>query len=337
MIDSAIFKVKAGDGGNGLVGFRQEKYVPKGGPDGGNGGDGGSVFLKTSSHLNTLSFFAGKNSFKAEDGDHGGRAKRTGKNGGDLTILVPLGTLVYEVKGKRKKLLVDLKDPDSEICLIQGGKGGRGNWFFRSSTNTTPREAEEGEKIEEKTINLELKVLAQVGLVGLPNAGKSTLLSVLTRARPKIASYPFTTLSPNLGVMKNGHGKELVIADIPGLIEGASEGRGLGFKFLKHIERCRLLVFVLFPEEEMLEFSKEKLASSIWKQMLKIKKELKSFNETLSSLPAIVILNKKDLLPKERIEAIESFFSSHDQPILSISAATQEKIPDLSLAILFSF
>ena len=251
MIDYAKIYIKAGDGGDGKVGFRREKYISKGGPDGGDGGDGGSVYLVVNKDLNTLTPFQFKKKFEAERGQAGGKAKKHGKDGVDLIIEVAPGTSVKI--GSREFDMIRVED---KVCVAHGGKGGLGNWQFRSSTNTTPMVAEKGTLGEEREVTLELKLLADVGLIGLPNAGKSTLLSVLTKARPKIANYPFTTLEPNLGVVIIGKGSELehrkvpnlkalVLADIPGLIEGASRGKGLGHTFLRHVERCGLLVHVL--------------------------------------------------------------------------------------------
>ncbi|MCJ7827799.1 GTPase ObgE [Patescibacteria group bacterium] len=285
MIDEAKFIVRAGDGGNGSVNFRREKFVPKGGPDGGDGGKGGSVYFETDPGLNTLDYYAGKNLIEAESGGAGAKKKMKGKDGADLVLKVPVGTQVYV----DEKLMADLDKPRQRLLIAHGGEEGLGNWQFRSSTNTTPLEAEDGEPGEERNISLELKVLAQVGLVGLPNAGKSTLLSVLTRAKPKIGSYPFTTLEPNLGVMER-QGKTLIAADIPGLIEGASEGKGLGIKFLKHIERCRVLIYVLFPQDEWLEKSAEELVVLMSGQLKTVQSELKEYKEELKDLPIILVV-----------------------------------------------
>src|SRR3990167_4047124 len=236
MIDYAKITVTGGNGGGGKVAWRQDKFVIKGGPDGGNGGLGGSVYLTADPNLNTLKNFQFQKKFKAEDGGRGGKNRRTGRGGQDLIIKVPVGTVVNKS--------LDLVKPGESICVARGGHGGRGNWVFRSPTLTTPKFADPGEPGEVKILALELKLLADVGLIGLPNAGKSTLLSVLTKATPKIADYPFTTLEPNLGVMQLIE-SAFVLADIPGLIEGASVGKGLGVEFLRHIERCKILVHVL--------------------------------------------------------------------------------------------
>jgi len=326
MIDEACFTIKAGDGGNGVVHFRRMKFVPKGGPDGGDGGNGGSVYIQTDPNLNTLRFFAGKDRFGAKNGEPGREKKMHGKNSEDVVLKVPVGTIIYD--DETDQIIADLHKPDSRLCLAKGGRGGRGNWHFRSSTNTTPVEAEKGEKRELKKILLKLKILAQVGLVGLPNAGKSTLLSVLTRAKPEIASYPFTTLSPNLGVMDG-----LIIADIPGLIEGASQGKGLGTQFLKHIERCLLLIYVLFPEDHELELGGKKLADQLWRQKEKIQNELKIFNPQLLQLASLTIINKKDIISDKQTKAIETYFKSKKEDILIISAATCENLEVLTCQI----
>lgn len=329
MIDEARFFVKAGDGGDGRVSFRREKFIPRGGPDGGDGGRGGSIFLETDSNLNTLRFYAGKDRFMAKDGQPGGRAKKHGKNSDNLVLKVPIGTLV--LNAKTNKVLADLDRPGKRFCPVRGGHGGRGNWHFRSATNTTPRQAEEGKKGGQKELLLELKVLAQIGLVGLPNAGKSTLLSVLTEAKPKIANYPFTTLSPNLGVMKTPDRKDgLVIVDIPGLIEGASQGKGLGIRFLKHIERCRLIIYVLFPEDHNLELTDQKLAERLWEQKQEVWDELKAFNPHLLEVPNLVVINKKDLLSERQVRAIKAYFKAKKQTILLVSAVTKENLKALT-------
>ncbi|MBU0569299.1 GTPase ObgE [Patescibacteria group bacterium] len=327
MIDEARFKVKAGDGGNGRVSFRREKYVPKGGPDGGDGGDGGSVFIKADANLNTLRFYAGKDRFEARNGYGGGGGKEHGKDAKSIVLTVPVGTIVYDIETKQQ--LIDLDKPEMQYCLAKGGKGGRGNWHFRSSTNTTPRYAESGTLGEVKKIQLKLKVLAHIGLVGFPNAGKSTLLSVLTGAKPEIANYPFTTLSPNLGVMKTPGRDGLIIADIPGLIEGASEGKGLGTRFLKHIERCKLLVYVLYPEDDNLELQNKKFAEALWKQKQKLERELKTFNPLLLKLPSLTVVNKKDLFNEKQAQAIKNFFKTKKQDVIIISAVTKENLETL--------
>jgi GTPase len=280
-IDRAKIRVKAGDGGNGVVSFRRESYVPRGGPDGGNGGVGGSIILEADPHLHTLLDFHYLTHFRAPRGAHGGGARRSGRNGDDLLVRVPLGTRVYE----GQELLVDLVQPQQRFTAAEGGRGGRGNSEFATSTNRAPRKATTGKPGQERELLLELKLMADVGLVGLPNAGKSTLLSVLTSARPKIAPYPFTTLHPNLGIVRPTEFTSFVLADIPGLIDGAAEGKGLGFEFLRHIERTRVLVYMLDA------------SSRQPREDLKVlKRELKKWNPDLVKRPALVVLSKCDLL-----------------------------------------
>ncbi len=363
MIDEVEFSVKAGDGGDGVVHFRREKYVPKGGPDGGDGGKGGSIWLVADSNFNTLKFFAGKDKFEAGNGKRGMRARRHGEDGEDIVLKVPVGTVVSALRlsgsshrsrsaqgdkldlkslsslskeDVKTKVITDLDEVGRKVCVARGGRGGRGNWHFKSSTNTTPREAEDGEKGEEKLIRLTLKVLANVGLVGFPNAGKSTLLSVLTDAAPKIAGYPFTTLSPNLGVLKKGS-KSLILADLPGLIEGASKGKGLGIQFLKHVERCELLVYVLFPTEEMLSYKAGEFSKEIFKQYTLVRKEVGTYKNELKNLPSILVLNKIDILKEEQVEEVEKYFARRKLKVLPISAVTGKGIADFKSVVVETF
>lgn len=280
-VDRAKIRLKAGDGGNGIVSFRREAYEPQGGPDGGDGGHGGSIFFEADPQLQTLLDFHYRSSFKAERGRHGSSSRSTGKSGEDLIIKVPLGTRLFE----GDQLLVDLNQPGERFQAAQGGRGGRGNSNFATSTNQAPRKSTPGTRGAERTLLLELKLMADVGLVGLPNAGKSTLLSVLTAARPKIAAYPFTTLHPNLGIVRPDDYTTFVLADIPGLIEGASEGKGLGYEFLRHIERTRVLVYLI---DATSEHPKEDLKV--------LKRELKHWNPDLANRPSLVVLSRSDLL-----------------------------------------
>lgn len=337
MIDEVIFSVKGGDGGDGSVHFRREKYVPRGGPDGGDGGDGGSVFFVSDPNLTTLRFYSGKDRFVAQKGRHGGKSKKHGEDGEDIELRVPVGTVVEVVSGKdaeRGEFYADLKAGDMRVCVAHGGQGGRGNWHFKSPTNTTPRTAEPGTPGEARWLRLSLKVLAQVGLVGLPNAGKSTLLSILTAAKPAIAAYPFTTVSPNLGVL-TANSASLIIADIPGLIEGASRGKGLGIAFLKHIERCELLVYVLFPEDWVLAGApgERKLGETIWQQQEQLRVELSAFSPLLLQLPSIIVLNKIDLLSDKEVTDIRRVFRDQRVALIPISAATLANIEALKRAI----
>lgn len=320
MIDEAKCTFIAGSGGDGKVSFHREKYVDRGGPDGGNGGTGGSIFLLTDPNIHTLRFFSGKPKIKAKDGEPGGKDKRHGKNSPDTTIHVPVGTVLYDADTGEQ--IVDLYRPNFRYCLLRGGKGGRGNWEFRTATNQAPDTAEPGQEGKSVHVQIRLKILAQVGLVGLPNAGKSTLLSVLTRARPKIAGYPFTTLEPNLGVLKTPTGTNLVIADIPGLIEGASDGKGLGTQFLKHIERCKIIVYVLYPTDTELSMNAEQLYRSLVKQLQQVKQELKNFSSTLLDKPSLHVLNKIDLLDPQIVDEIQKRFAADDINLIPLSAAT---------------
>lgn len=284
-IDSAKIHVKAGDGGNGVISFRREKFVPKGGPDGGDGGDGGSVYVVADRNLSTLLDFRYAPHYKAERGAHGQGSRKSGVSGKDVIIKVPCGTLVKDAQ--TGELLADLTEHGAKVLVAKGGKGGRGNQHFATPTNRAPRYAEKGQPGEERWIELELKLLADVGLVGFPNAGKSTLISVLSAAKPKIADYPFTTLEPNLGIARYQDYKSFVIADIPGIIEGASEGKGLGLKFLKHIERTKVLA-ILIPATSDDPKREYKILTT----------ELKKFSLALAEKPKIVVVTKMDIAPE---------------------------------------
>jgi len=332
MIDEASFVAKAGNGGDGQVSFRREKNRPKAGPDGGNGSIGGSIYLESNSNLNTLRDLAGKKHIVAETGARGKRGRATPKKTEDITLQVPVGTMVYNAD--TSELLVDLDKSGMRFCLACCGKGGKGNWCFKSSTNVTPTETTIGEKTKPINVQLKLKVLAQIGFAGLPNAGKSTLLSVLTKAKPKIANYPFTTLSPNLGVMETADKKDsLVIADIPGLIKGASLGKGLGIQFLKHLQRCQLIVYVLYPEEDMLILAGKSLAQELWEQKEKIENEMTQFSPDLVKISSMIVINKKDLLSQEQQDLILSFFKTKKEKVMLISAVTNNNIQAFSYAL----
>jgi GTP-binding protein len=284
-IDEAEIHVAAGDGGSGCVSFRREKYVPKGGPDGGDGGNGGSVIFFADPHKDTLLDFAGKHHWKAERGEHGMGQKMYGKAGDDLVIPVPRGTLIYDED--HHILLADLTEPGKQIVIARGGKGGRGNWHFKTSTNQAPRYAEPGTEGQQRNLKLELKLIADVGLVGMPNVGKSTLLRAISAARPKVADYPFTTLDPQLGIVQLDGNRRLVVADIPGLIEGAQHGAGLGHAFLRHIERTKVIVHLLdlFPTD----------GSDPAENYRKIRAELEAFSPVLAHKREIVAPNKIDI------------------------------------------
>ncbi|GAB6189300.1 GTPase ObgE [Marinitoga arctica] len=316
-IDEAIITVSAGKGGDGVVSFRREKFVPKGGPDGGDGGDGGNVILVSTMDLNTLTNFRFKKKFRAENGKNGQGKKMHGRNGKNLIIKVPVGTLVYD--NETNELIADLKYPNQYVVVARGGKGGRGNIHFVNSRVQAPTIAEKGVEGETKVLKLELKVLADVGIIGYPNVGKSTLISVISNARPKIANYHFTTLIPNLGVVNMGDGNSFVVADIPGLVPGAHEGIGLGDKFLKHVERCYCLV-------HMLDIS-ESEGRSVLDDYHTIRNELDKFSPELSKKLEIIAVNKADLLEKGELEnRVKKLSEKLNKKIIPISAATKYNI-----------
>lgn len=309
-IDEAKFFVKGGDGGRGCVSFRREKYVPKGGPDGGDGGDGGTVYLEASQRLHSLIDFSYKSHFNAANGGHGMGKKMHGKNGGDLVVMVPRGAVVKDAE--TGEILADLVNDGDRFCAARGGDGGRGNVHFASSLNRAPRRATPGYPGVERWLKLELKLLADVGLVGLPNAGKSTLLSKLSAARPKIGDYPFTTLEPQLGIMQMEDSDPYVIADIPGLIHGAHLGAGLGHKFLRHIERTRVLLHVVdasVPDDEP------------WQNYQTIEQELRQYDDALVGRQRLVILNKIDHIDEEsRLSELVALFVDKGFEVLAVSA-----------------
>ena len=293
-LDQAKIYIKAGDGGAGSASFRREKYIEFGGPDGGNGGNGGSVILESEGNLNTLIDFRYRHHFKAETGKSGSKKNKTGASGEDLILKVPVGTQIYEEDNNT--LIYDLTKNKEKFVVATGGKGGLGNTRFKSSTNRTPRKKTSGKKGEEFWIWLQLKVIADVGIIGLPNAGKSSFLSRCTRAKPKIANYPFTTINPNLGVLNINH-KEIVLADIPGLIEGSHKGIGLGDRFLRHIERCKTLIHLIDISEK-----------DILGNYLKIKSELSKYDKKILKKTEIIIFNKLDLIDMDSItEKLENF------------------------------
>ena len=323
-VDEVKIHVKAGDGGRGCLSFRREKFIPKGGPDGGDGGDGGDVYFEVETGLSTLMDFRYKVHYKAERGGHGMGKNMHGKSGESLVIKVPPGTLVFD--DESGELLADLTEPGERCQLLKGGQGGRGNARFATSTNRAPRHVQPGTPGEERTLRLELKLLADVGLVGLPNAGKSTLISAVSAARPKIADYPFTTLVPNLGVVRYGGFKSFVMADIPGLIEGASEGHGLGTRFLRHVERTDLilhLVDLLAPEGETPEG-----------QFELISRELANFSEELAGKPRMVVLTKLDVTEvREQAPRYLEHFRGQGLSAFAVSAVTGEGVPELVAAV----
>ncbi len=316
-VDKVKIEVKAGDGGNGCVAFRREKYVPRGGPAGGDGGKGGDVVFVADPNMKTLLDFKYKKRLEAERGQHGSGNKKAGKSGKDLIVKVPVGTVIKDAN--TGEVLADLTKPGQKVVVAKGGRGGRGNAAFASPTCQAPDWAEEGEKGEEKTLELELKLIADVGLLGMPNAGKSTFLSVVTKAKPKIANYPFTTLVPNLGVASID-GYSFVIADIPGLIEGASKGKGLGHEFLRHVERCKILLHLvdISDYEDPIE------------KIEKINKELHEYSPKLASKKQILVATKKDALwDEEKLKKLKNYAKEKNLPLFIISSVTREGIEDL--------
>ena len=322
-IDEVIITVWSGDGGRGCVSFRREKFIPRGGPDGGDGGKGGDIVLKTTSRKRTLYQFRFQKNFKAKNGAHGQGKKKTGKNGQDLFIELPPGTQVTDVN--TGQIIKDLIKPGETFVPARGGRGGQGNARFKTSTNRTPRFAQPGEPGETKTLKLELKLLADVGIIGLPNAGKSTLITAVSSARPKIGNYPFTTLFPSLGVVQTGWAEPFVVADIPGLIKGAHKGTGLGIRFLRHIERTRILVHLI--DVSAIDMDNPLDAYNI------VNKELDIYNQKLTEKSQIVVLNKIDL-PDVR-EAAKKFQSAlKEKQVILISALTGKGIENLNSKII---
>ena len=315
-LDQAKIYVKAGNGGSGSASFRREKFIEFGGPDGGDGGDGGSIILVAKENLNTLIDFRYQQHFKAEKGQNGMGKKKTGRNGKDLVLNVPIGTQIFEEDNNT--LIEDLKKIGEKIIIAKGGKRGLGNVRFKSSTNRAPRKKTDGSEGESFWIWLQLKVIADIGIIGMPNAGKSSLLSVLTKAKPKIANYPFTTINPNLGVTSYSD-KEITIADIPGLIEGAHEGIGLGDKFLRHIERCKSLIHLIDITE-----------NNILENYLKIRKELSKYSNNLLKKKEIIVFNKIDIINTNKInEKINFFKKKIKKNIYKISVAQNNGLSTL--------
>ncbi|MFZ9462679.1 MAG: GTPase ObgE [Vulcanococcus sp.] len=320
-IDQARIAVRAGRGGDGIVAFRREKYVPAGGPSGGDGGRGGDVWLEADPNLQTLLDFKYKRLFEAQEGRRGGPNKSTGASGDHLTIKVPCGT---EVRDLRTNILLgDLTDKGQRLLVAAGGRGGLGNAHYLSNRNRAPEKCTEGRDGEEWNLQLELKLLAEVGIIGLPNAGKSTLISVLSAARPKIADYPFTTLVPNLGVVRRPTGDGTVFADIPGLIAGAAQGAGLGHDFLRHIQRTRLLIHLVDASSD-----------DVVRDLQVVQQELSAYGNGLDERPCLVALNKTELLLDDELEERVAAASTHcGQPVLAISAATRTNLDQLLAAV----
>ncbi len=319
-VDEAKIYVKSGRGGKGCVSFRREKFVPRGGPNGGDGGDAGDVILIARENMTSLLDHHYKQHYRAQNGEHGRGKDQHGKNAPDLLVPVPIGTVVKDFF--TRETLGDITQDDQTLVVARGGRGGQGNARFATSTNQAPRHAEPGEENEERTLLLELKLLADVGIIGFPNAGKSTLISRISAARPKIADYPFTTLIPNLGVVSYGEGKTLVVADIPGLIKGAHEGAGLGIKFLRHIERTRILIHLLdlspFTERDPIE------------DYQAMNEELEAYSPELRKKPQIITPNKIDITEaREKLKEIKNYFKKLGIKVFPISSVTGEGIKEL--------
>jgi len=322
-VDHAKIHVKAGDGGNGCLAFRREKFRPRGGPSGGDGGNGGSIYLHSTTQLNTLVGFRYKQHLKAGRGGHGSGNDRHAKEGKSLIVQVPVGTQVYNEDGE---LLFDLAHHDQTELTASGGKGGRGNASYKTATNQAPRKCEKGYPGEEGILVLELKILADVGLIGYPNAGKSTLISVLSSAHPKIADYPFTTLSPNLGVVEYGGFSSFVVADIPGLVEGAHQGTGLGHQFLRHVERTRVLVHLV----DISDSGQEDPIRAVEVLL----KELELYNPVLSEKPQIIAASKLDSANPELLKILHRYCQKNSLPFQEVSAVTGEGLDQLKHAII---
>jgi GTPase len=324
-VDEVDIHVKAGDGGRGALSFRREKFVPKGGPDGGNGGKGGSVYLVADPHRNTLVHFRFNPNYEAPRGGGGQGALKTGRDGRDLEIPVPVGTLVFVRDAEQHDVLhqiADLTEVGERVLIAKGGRGGLGNAHFATSTNRAPRKTQPGEPGDERHLRLQLKLLADVGLVGYPNAGKSTLISRVSAAKPKIANYPFTTLTPHLGVVLLSDDRSFVVADVPGLIEGASQGHGLGHQFLRHIERTKVLI-------HLVDVSSESGRDAV-EDFEKIRRELDLYNADLLRKPQLVVANKIDVLDDPaRVQALERRARELQLPFFQISAVTGEGVPQL--------
>jgi len=317
-VDKVSINVKSGKGGDGAVSFRREKYVPNGGPSGGDGGKGGDVIFKANDSLNTLESFRYKRKFAAQPGEGGSRSNMSGRDGKDIIIEVPVGTVIFDASSG--KVVCDMAEKDQMVTVLKGGRGGRGNQHFATSTRQSPKFAKPGDEAEEANLILELKTIADVGLIGFPNVGKSTILSMVTNATPKIANYHFTTLSPNLGIVKYKNSEDFVLADIPGLIEGASDGQGLGHQFLRHVERTRLLVHVL--DASSMEGRDPKKDFDI------INNELSLYSKKLQERPQIIVLNKTDLIDidkkEEIINELTEYFEQKGYKVFDASAAMND-------------
>ena len=319
-IDETVITVRAGNGGSGCLSFRREKYIPFGGPDGGDGGDGGSIIIKGTDSLNTLADFKNKSLFKAENGKSGGSKNKHGRNGEDLVINLPLGCVIYD--NETDEELFDLDDESKSFTIVKGGEHGYGNVRFKTSTNRAPRKKTNGKEGEYKEIRIILKVLADVGLVGLPNAGKSSFLQAVSMARPKVADYEFTTLTPNLGVVLYSDYEKFVVADIPGIIEGASKGVGLGIRFLKHISRTKMLLNIIDCSGKSYE--------DIIEEVDKIKLELNSYDESLLKKDKWIVINKIDMLEEKDIDDLKKCFDKTKLNVYFISTINKTGIKELT-------
>lgn len=323
-LDHAKIYIKSGAGGNGCVSFRREKYVPKGGPNGGDGGKGGDIIFKATSQLSTLIDFRYKAHYKAERGEHGEGGLKTGKNGKNEVILVPRGSIIKNFE--TGKVLAELMKEGEEVVILKGGRGGKGNNHFKTSTNQAPRTAQPGEKDQEETILIELKLIADVGLVGFPNAGKSTLISKISAAKPKIADYAFTTLTPNLGIVRYKEYDSFVVADIPGIIEGASSGKGLGLQFLRHIERTRLLLFLI----DSTNLTDAKLKKDFTKDYETLLEELKNYEADLIDKPKIICFTKADAIDEKlRMKIIKLKLKEDKILISSVSGENLDELKEM--------
>lgn len=326
-IDEVKIQIQSGRGGDGCIGFRREKYVPRGGPDGGDGGRGGDVYFQADEGVNTLVHFRGQKVFKAENGENGAGSQRNGKYGEDLVILVPVGTTVRNLASHQ--IIVDLTEHGQKELVLQGGEGGLGNMHFKSSTNQVPRRALPGGEAQTMDVELELRLLADIALIGMPNAGKSTLISSISKARPKVADYPFTTLEPNLGVVSLGE-KSFVVADIPGLVEQASEGRGLGIRFLKHIERTSAFVHLVD-----VSWCLEGEEFEALENYVTIRQEMERYNPMLLAKKEIIALTKIDAMSEEEIERLQKFFEEQlDKKVLPISGVSGRNLDKLTSLML---
>lgn len=334
LIDTAKINIRAGKGGDGKVSFRREKFIPDGGPDGGDGGKAGSVYFLADHNMETLLDFRSRSLFAAEDGQPGGKKKMSGLNGNDLVIKVPVGTLIYEERPEGRVLVADMTKEDAKFLIAKGGYGGKGNWRFRSSINQAPIQYTPGALGEEKLVGLEIKLVADVGLIGFPNAGKSTLLNALTHTKVKVSNYPFTTLNPNLGTLRLKTGKEIIFADIPGLIEGASKGKGLGDDFLRHVERTRMLVHLIDPADMSYTKEEDYVANSL-KMYDVIRQELMLYKAGLENKEEVILISKMDLTDiKDSFDAIKSAFGAMGKKVIGISAATGEGLDTLLNTVL---